>query len=147
MVRSTGGGSEPWLQVFAYHPAVGSVTGWPREVLPVLLQPLCNLPVLAVATMLDVGAMWLYDRQLRRVILATTGQRSMAVLVGLKQLARIQGDHAQGHITEVLLSLPREMTTWVPTPVTRQMPWAKERSSRLGRGDSAWYSHLPGAQD
>ena len=42
--------------------------GWSREVLPVLQQPLCNLPVLAVATMLDVGAMWLYDRQLRRVI-------------------------------------------------------------------------------
>ena len=30
----------------------------------------------------------------------------MAVLVGSKQLARIQGDDAQGHITEVLLSLP-----------------------------------------
>ena len=38
---------------------------WPREVLPVLQQPLCNLLVLAVATVLDVGALWLYDRQLR----------------------------------------------------------------------------------
>ena len=36
----------------------------------------------------------------------TTGQRSMDVLVGSKQLARIQEDDAQGHITEVLLSLP-----------------------------------------
>ena len=49
--------------------------------------------------------MWLYDRQLRRVIPAETGLRSMAVLVGSKQLARIQEDDAQGHITEALLSL------------------------------------------
>ena len=106
MVRSRDGRSQPWLQVFTDHPAVGNVTGWPHEVLPVLHQPLCNLPVLAVATMLDVGAMWPYDRQLRRVIPATTGQRSMAVLVGSKQLARIKGDDAEGHVTEVLLSLP-----------------------------------------
>ena len=106
MVRSLDGRSEPLLHLFADHPAVGSIMGWPREVLPVLQQPLCNLPVLAVATMLDVGVMWLYDRQLRRVIAATTGQRSMAVLVGSKQLARIRGDNAQGHITEALLSLP-----------------------------------------
>ena len=106
VVRSPSGRSEPWLQVFTHHPAVGSVRGWPREVPPVLKQPLFNLPVLAVATMLDVGAMWLYDRQLRRVIPATTGQRSMAVLVGSKQLAWIQGDDAQSHVTEVLLSLP-----------------------------------------
>ena len=55
--------------------------------------------------MLVVGAMWLYDRQLRRVITAATGHRSMAVLVGSKQLARIRGDDAQGHITEALFSL------------------------------------------
>ena len=67
---------------------------------------MCNLPVLAVATMLDVQALWLYDRHLRRVIPAATGQRSMAVLVGSKQLARIQGDNAQGHITEAVFSLP-----------------------------------------
>ena len=30
----------------------------------------------------------------------------MAVLVGSKQLARIQGDYAQGHATEALFSLP-----------------------------------------
>ena len=82
MVRSPEGKSAPWLQVFADHPAVGNIMGWPCEVLPVLQQPLCSLPVLAVATMLDVGAMWLYDRQLRRVIPAATGQRPMAVLVG-----------------------------------------------------------------
>ena len=106
VVRSPGGRSETWLHLFTDHPVVGSITGWPREVLPVPQQPLCNLPVLAVATMLAVGAMWLYDRPLRRVILVTTGQLSMAVLVGSKQLARIQGDDAQGHITEVLLSVP-----------------------------------------
>ena len=36
MVRGPDGQSEPWLQVFADHPAVGSIMGWPREVLPVL---------------------------------------------------------------------------------------------------------------
>ena len=35
--------------------------GWPREVLPVFQQPLCNLPVMAVAVVLDVGTLWLYD--------------------------------------------------------------------------------------
>ena len=74
--------------------------------LPVLQQPLCSLPVLAVATVLDVGVLWLYDRHLQRIILVAEGQRSMDVLVGSKQLARIQGDDAQGCITEVLLSLP-----------------------------------------
>ena len=44
--------------------------------------------------------------QLRRVIPVAEGQRSMAVLVGSKQLARIQGDDAPECITEVLLSLP-----------------------------------------
>ena len=33
-------------------------------------------------------------------------QRFMAVLVGSKQLAQIQGDNTPGRITEVLLSLP-----------------------------------------
>ena len=42
--------------------------GWPREVPPVLQQPLCSLPILAVAVVLDVGTLWLYDRQLRRAI-------------------------------------------------------------------------------
>ena len=79
--------------------------GWPCEVLPVLQQPLCNLPVLAMATILNVGVTWLYDRQLQRVIPAATGQRSLAVLLGSKQLAQIQGDDAGGHITEALFSL------------------------------------------
>ena len=105
MARGSDGHSEPWLQVFASHPAVGNIMGWPREVLPVLQQPLCNLPVLAVATKLDVGTLWLYDRQLRRVIPVAEEQRSMAALVGSKQLARIQGDDAPGRITSVLLSL------------------------------------------
>ena len=34
------------------------------------------------------------------------GQRSMAVVVGSKQLVEIQGDDTLGRITEVLLSLP-----------------------------------------
>ena len=106
MVRSPDGQSDPWLQVYANHPAVGNVMGWPRGVLPVLQQPLCSLPILAVAVVLDVGTLWLYDRQLRRAIPAVTEQRSMAVLVGSKQLARVQGDDAQGHVTEAMLSLP-----------------------------------------
>ena len=100
------GQSVPWLQVYANHPAVGNVMGWPREVLPVLQQPLCSLPVLAVAVVLDVGTLWLYDRQLRRAVPAVAEQRSMAVLVGSKQLARVQGDDAQGHVTEAMFSLP-----------------------------------------
>ena len=106
MVRGSDGQGEPWLQVLANHPAVGNIMGWPRAVLPVLQRALCSLPILAVATMLDVGALWLDDRQLRRIIPVAEGQRSMAVLVGSKQLARIQGDDAPGRITEVLLSLP-----------------------------------------
>ena len=80
--------------------------GQPREVLPVLQQPLCSLPVLTVATMLDVGALLMHDRHLWRIIPVAEGQRSMAVMVGSKQLARIQGDDGPGRITEVLQSLP-----------------------------------------
>ena len=57
MVRGTDGQSDPWLQVYTDHPAVGNIMGWPREVLPVFQQPLCNLPVLAVAVVLDVGTL------------------------------------------------------------------------------------------
>ena len=57
MVRIPDGQSDPWLQVYANHPAVGDVMGWPREVLPVLQQPLCSLPILAVAVVLDVGTL------------------------------------------------------------------------------------------
>ena len=106
MVRGLDGQSDPWLRVCADHPAVGNVMGWPREVLPVFQQPICNLQVLAVAVVLDVGALWLYDRQLRRVIPIVTKRRSMAVLVGSKQLARVQGDDAHGHLTEAMFSLP-----------------------------------------
>ena len=100
------GHSDPWLQVYANHPAVGIVLRWPRQVLPVFQQPLCSLPVLAVAVVLDVGTLWLYDRQLLRAIPAVTERRSMAVLVGSKQLARVQGDGVQGHVTEAMFSLP-----------------------------------------
>ena len=89
MARDSDGQGEPWLEVFANHPAVVNIMGWPREVLPVLQQPWCSLPVLAVATMLDVGVLWLYDRQLQRIIPVAEGQRSMVVLVETKQLARI----------------------------------------------------------
>ena len=98
---------EPWLHVFASQLAVENIMGWPREVLPVFQQPLCSLLVVAVATVLAVGALWLYDQQLQRVVPVAEGQRSMAVLVGSKQLARIQGDDAPGRVTEVLLSLPK----------------------------------------
>ena len=104
MVRGPDGQSDPWLYVD--HPAVGNIMGWPREVLPVFQQPLCSLPVLAVVVVLDVGALWLYDRQLRRITPAVSERRSMAVLVGSKQLARIQGDDAQGRVTEAMFSLP-----------------------------------------
>ena len=73
--------------------------------LPVFQQPLCSLPILAVAVVPDVGTLWLYDRQLRRAIRAVTERRSMAVLVGSKQLARVQGDDAQSHIAEAMFSL------------------------------------------
>ena len=89
MVRDLDGQNDPWLHVYSNHPAVGNLMGWPREVLPVFQQPLCGLPILAVAVVLDVGTLWLYDRQLRRTIPAVTGRRSMAVLVGSKQLARV----------------------------------------------------------
>ena len=105
LVRGPDGQSDPCLQVYAGHPAVGNVMGWPREVLPVFQLPLCGLPVLAVAVMLDVGTLWLYDRQLRRAIPAVTERRSMAVLVGSKQLAQVQSDDAQGHVTEAMFSL------------------------------------------
>ena len=57
MVRDSDGHGEPRLQVFASHLPVRNIMGWLCEVLPVLQQPLCSLPVF-------VGAMWLYDRQL-----------------------------------------------------------------------------------
>ena len=66
---------------------------------------MCHLTVLAVATMLDVGAMWLCERQPQKVIPSATAQRSMAVLVGSKQSARIPGNDARGHITEPLFCL------------------------------------------
>ena len=106
MVRGPDGQNDPWLQVYADHPAVENVMGWPREVLPVFQQPLCNLPVLAVAVVLDVGTLWLSERQLRRAIPAVTERRSMAVLVGSKQLAQVQGNDAQGRVTEAMFSLP-----------------------------------------
>ena len=106
MVRSSDGQSDSWLQVFSNHRAVGNVMGWPCEVLAVFQQPLCGLPVLAVAVVFDVGTLWLYDRQLRRAIPALAERRSMAVLVSSKQLAQVQGDDAQGHVTDAMFSLP-----------------------------------------
>ena len=127
MVRSPDGQSDPRLQVYANHPAVGNVMGWPSEVLPVFRQPVCSLPIVAVAVVLDVDTLWLYDRQLRRAIPAVTERRSMAVLVGSKQLARVQGDDAQGHVMEAMFSLPEGTTTWLPMPVTPLTPWASRR--------------------
>ena len=80
MVCHPDGHDEPWLKVFVGHPAAGSIMGWPSDVLPVFQQPLCSLPVLAVAAVLGMGELWLYDWQLRR--------------------------DAPGCVTAVLLSLP-----------------------------------------
>ena len=93
-----------WLQAIVLSRT--NIMGWPREVPPVCQQPLCSLPVLAVATVLDVGELWLYDQQLRRVVPVAEGPRCMAVLVGFKQLARIPGDDVPRRVTEVMLSLP-----------------------------------------
>ena len=106
MVRDLDGHGEPWLQLFANHLAVGNIIGWPRAVLPVLQQPLCSLPILAMANVLAGGVLWLYDQQPQRISPVAEGQRSMVVLVGSKQLARMQGDDAKGRIAEVLLYLP-----------------------------------------
>ena len=94
MVRDSDDHDETWLKVFVGHRAVGSITDWPHGALPVFQQPLCSLPVLAVV--LDVGELWLYDRQVRRVVPLAEGLKCMAVLVGSKHLARIQGDDAPG---------------------------------------------------
>ena len=89
--------------MFVGHPAIGSILGWPIDVLPVFQGPLCSLPVLAVATLLGKGELWLDDQQLRRVVPVAEGQRCM---VGSKHLRRIQGDNAPSRVTAVLLSLP-----------------------------------------
>ena len=104
MVCDLDGHDEPWLKVFVRHPAVGSVMGWPSDVLllPVFQQLLCSLPVLAVATVLGMGEMEHYDRSLRRVI----RQRCMAVQMGSKQLKLVRGDNAPGRVAAGLLSLP-----------------------------------------
>ena len=106
MVRDWDGQGEPWVLVFAHHRAVGNIMGWPCEVLVVLQQPLCPLPGLVVAAVLDVGVLWRYDRQLQSISPVAKGQRSMTVLVGSKRIARMQGDDAPGRITEVLLYVP-----------------------------------------
>ena len=79
MVRDSDAHDKPWLKVFVGHPAVGNIMGWPREGLPLFQQLLCSLPVLAVATVWEVGELWLYDRQLRRVVPVMEGQQCMAV--------------------------------------------------------------------
>ena len=104
MVRNSDGHDEPWLKVFVGHLAVRSITGWPRDVPPIFQQPLCSLRVLAVASVLDVGEVLLYDRQPRRVVPVAEGQRYMPVLAGSKHLARIQRAYAPSRVTE--LSLP-----------------------------------------
>ena len=80
MVRGSDGQSQPWLLVSADHLAVENSKGSLCELLPVLQPLLCNLPVLAV----------------ERVIPVAEGQQSMAVLVGSKQFARIEGGQCAG---------------------------------------------------
>ena len=104
MVRDSDCNGELLLQVFASHPVVGNIVGWPCELLTVHKQPWCSLPVLAVPAVQDVRVLWLYDRQPQRIIVVAEGHRSIAVLVASK-VARTQEDDTLGHMTEVLLSL------------------------------------------
>ena len=138
MVGSPDSQSDPWLQVYANHPAVGNVISWPLGVLPVLQQPLCSLPILAVAIVLDVGTLWLYDQQLRRAIPAVTERRSMAVLVGSKQLAQVQGDDAQGHVTEAIFSLP-EGDDHVAADAHHTLDILDLAAVIEARADNAWF--------
>ena len=46
------------------------------------------------------------------------------MLVGSKQLARVQGDDVQGHVAEAMFFLPAGAATWLPMPVTPSIPWA-----------------------
>ena len=122
MVRGPNDHRDPWLQVYTNHPAVGNVMGWPREVLPVFQQPLCSLPVLAVAVVLDVGTLWLYDRQLRRAIPAVTERRSMAVLVGPNSWHGYRATTRRATSRKPCSLCPRGTTTWLPMPVTPLTP-------------------------
>ena len=106
MVRDSNGDNEPWLKVFVGLPAVGSVMGWPGDVLLIVQQPLCSLLVLAVATVFGMPEILLYDPWPRRVILVPWRQGCMAVMVGPKQLALVHGDDASRRVAAVLLSLP-----------------------------------------
>ena len=63
-------------------------------------------------------------------------RRSMAVLVGSKQLARIHGDDAPNASRKYCYLCRRETTTWLPMRVTRWMPQAWSQLSRLGQEDS-----------
>ena len=103
--RDSNGHDEPGVKVLVGLLAAGSVMGPPGGVFPVFQQPLCSLPVLVVATALDMGELWLHDRQLRRITPVAGGQGCMAVLVGPKQLAPVQGDDTRGCVVVVLLSL------------------------------------------
>ena len=75
MVRDSHGHDEPLLKVYVGLLAVGCVMGWPCGVVPVFQQPLCSLPVLAVAIVLDMGERWLCDSWLHRVALVAGGAR------------------------------------------------------------------------
>ena len=75
-----------------------------------------------------------------------TERRSMAVLVGSKQLARVQGDNAQGHVTEAMFSLP-EGDDHVAADARHTLDTlGLARALRLGREDNAWFSRPPGAR-
>ena len=69
-----------------------------------------------------MGALWLCDRQLRPIVLPVTERRSISVLVGSKQLARIQGADAQGHLREALFSLLEGDDNVAAEPVTPSVP-------------------------
>ena len=105
MARNSDGHDDPWHTVFVGLPAARSVVDSPAGVLPVLQQALCSLPVLVVARVLGIGELWLHHRRLRRIIPLAEGQRCMAVLIGPKQLALVEGNNAHGRVALVLRSL------------------------------------------
>ena len=63
----------------------------------------------------------------------------MAVLVGSKQLAPVQGNDVQGHVREAMFPLPEGDDHVAADARHPPIPWASRRSLRLGQEDNAWF--------
>ena len=122
MGRDPDSQSDFWLQLYTNHPAVGYVMGWPHEVLPVPQQPLCGLPILAVAVVLDVVRCACMTGSCEEPY-----QRSRSGGPWLCWKAP-NSWHGYGATTRKATSRmpcslrPRGTTTWLPTPVTPLTP-------------------------